>query len=253
MKKIDEFREEYYFLSNFFRTPVSYNGLVYKSSEAAFQAQKSLDPKIQEEFTTMTPREAKKYGKQVLLRGGWNEIRVDVMTDVVRAKFTQNEELGFRLLATGDAWLEEGNWWGDTFWGVCRGKGENHLGQCLMEVRKEIKDSFFREGKSVIYAGLHFGSQGLAVGFVEALEDGRLEKQSWIVGTENKEAAIAVCAKMASEQVKSFTLVVGEGVNETALTQALVALEVEVSVEVESSFRPRIAHQIAKHKLGLAW
>lgn len=32
----------------------------------------------------------------------------------------------------------EGNTWGDKFWGVCDGEGENHLGKLLMEVRAEL-------------------------------------------------------------------------------------------------------------------
>lgn len=29
----------------------------------------------------------------------------------------------------------EDNHWGDTFWGVCGGVGENHLGRLLEEIR----------------------------------------------------------------------------------------------------------------------
>ena len=39
----------------------------------------------------------------------------------------------------GNEELIEENWWNDTFWGVCRGVGKNHLGQILMKIRKEIK------------------------------------------------------------------------------------------------------------------
>jgi len=46
------------------------------------------------------------------------------------------------LLATGDAILEEGNSWGDTYWGVSRGYGENWLGILLMLVRGEIRGDF---------------------------------------------------------------------------------------------------------------
>ena len=40
MNKIDSFKDEYFFLSNFYEAPVEYDGLKYGSSEAAFQAQK---------------------------------------------------------------------------------------------------------------------------------------------------------------------------------------------------------------------
>jgi predicted NAD-dependent protein-ADP-ribosyltransferase YbiA (DUF1768 family) len=42
------------------------------------------------------------------------------------------------LKATGDEELVEGNWWNDTFWGVCNGVGENNLGKLLMKIRAEL-------------------------------------------------------------------------------------------------------------------
>ena len=44
------------------------------------------------------------------------------------------------LLSTEDSSLVEGNDWNDKFWGVCQGKGLNHLGRILMKVRKEVKE-----------------------------------------------------------------------------------------------------------------
>jgi predicted NAD-dependent protein-ADP-ribosyltransferase YbiA (DUF1768 family) len=60
------------------------------------------------------------------------------MREILIAKFSQNEDIKGKLLATGDTELIEGNTWGDTFWGVCRGEGTNWLGKLLMEVRTEI-------------------------------------------------------------------------------------------------------------------
>jgi hypothetical protein len=42
------------------------------------------------------------------------------------------------LLATKGHDLAEGNWWGDTFWGTCKGTGHNHLGKILMDIRSEL-------------------------------------------------------------------------------------------------------------------
>lgn len=58
------------------------------------------------------------------------------MTDLVRQKFTG--PLRRFLVETYPSDLVEGNTWGDTFWGVCRGVGENHLGWILMLVRDEM-------------------------------------------------------------------------------------------------------------------
>lgn len=59
------------------------------------------------------------------------------MRQLVRQKFSK-EPLQSRLLATGNAVLEEGNTWNDKFWGKFCGEGENHLGRILMEIRDEI-------------------------------------------------------------------------------------------------------------------
>ncbi len=60
------------------------------------------------------------------------------MLDLLRIKFTI-PTLRERLLATGDQTLIEGNTWGDTYWGVCRGVGLNNLGTLLMQVREECR------------------------------------------------------------------------------------------------------------------
>ena len=45
------------------------------------------------------------------------------------------------LLNTNNDYIEETNWWGDKYWGVCHktGEGQNILGQLLMNVRKIIE------------------------------------------------------------------------------------------------------------------
>jgi hypothetical protein len=63
------------------------------------------------------------------------------MERCVRAKFTSHPSLRARLLATGDAYLEEGNDWGDRVWGVSGGIGENRLGRILTQVRAELRQS----------------------------------------------------------------------------------------------------------------
>jgi predicted NAD-dependent protein-ADP-ribosyltransferase YbiA (DUF1768 family) len=61
------------------------------------------------------------------------------MLSALRIKF-KNPELRAMLLTTGDEELIEGNWWRDTYWGVCEGIGQNKLGKLLMQVREEIKN-----------------------------------------------------------------------------------------------------------------
>ena len=136
---INEFRGKYFFLSNYYNCPVTYNGLTYQNTEAAFHAQKDISRCS--EFVNLNPAEAKKLGRSVHLRKDWESIKDDIMYDVVFAKFEQNPHLISRLLATGNATLIEGNTWHDTYWGVDihTGIGQNKLGKILMEIRKQYQ------------------------------------------------------------------------------------------------------------------
>lgn len=140
MNKIDSFKGKYAFLSNFYEAPVEYDGLKFKNSEAAYQAQKCESYEQRKQFQEMDPSRAKRKGRHVILRHNWDKIKITEMLEIVRCKFQQNEDLKERLLATGDAHLEEGNDWGDTIWGTVNGKGQNNLGKILMQVREELKD-----------------------------------------------------------------------------------------------------------------
>lgn len=136
---INEFRGPYYFLSNFYEAPVTWNSITYRNNEAAFQSAKTNNITVRETFATMNPSTAKREGRRVTLRPDWEEVKYQVMYEICLAKFTQNRELRERLLTTGDEYLEEGNTWGDRIWGTVNGQGNNWLGKILMQVREEIK------------------------------------------------------------------------------------------------------------------
>jgi hypothetical protein len=139
--KIDSFTGSYRWLSNFHPVEVKLDGVTYSSTEHAYQAAKTLNlterRKVRE---AGKPGEAKKLGMKVNLRVDWEEIKLGIMEDLVRQKF-QYPDLKKALLGTGDSELVEGNTWGDVFYGVCKGKGQNHLGRILMRVREELKKS----------------------------------------------------------------------------------------------------------------
>lgn len=135
---INEFRGKYYFLSNFYETPVTWNGLTYLNNEAAFQPAKTFSDR--ECFTNLDPSSAKKLGRKVQLRSDWENVKDDVMYEICKAKFSQNTELKKRLLSTGNEHLEEGNTWGDKIWGTVNGIGENRLGKILMRIREELRN-----------------------------------------------------------------------------------------------------------------
>lgn len=136
---IKEFRGQYYFLSNFYNAKVEWEGITYLNNESAFQSAKVTDYDTRLKFANLDPSSAKRKGRNVQLRHGWENIKFDIMYEIVKAKFTQNEDLKIKLLATGDEELQEGNSWNDKIWGVCNGKGQNNLGKILMRVRSELK------------------------------------------------------------------------------------------------------------------
>jgi len=134
---ITSFSEENRFLSNFYPCVVEMEGIEYPSVEHAYQAAKTLNVAEREEIVLLTAGQAKRRGYRVTLRADWESIKLGIMEDLVRQKFNK-EILREKLLATGDAELIEGNDWGDKFWGVCNGEGENWLGRILMKIRSEI-------------------------------------------------------------------------------------------------------------------
>lgn len=139
---IDSFRDEYGFLSNFYPAEVEYAGKTYATSEHAYQASKTGYPDKEEEIRLAeTPWKAKKLGQSVRLRPKWDFLKDRVMYNILMSKFSQNEDLKEKLLATGDEILVEGNTWGDKYWGVCDGEGKNVLGILLMRVRQELQNA----------------------------------------------------------------------------------------------------------------
>lgn len=151
---IDCFDGQYAFLSNFyeFEPPIEvvYTGIdsigigkiTVNNTETAYQAGKAKNPVLYEKFT---PREAKKAGKRESLnpvqKSRWDSyMRLQLMERLLRKKFdNEHPQLQQMLLATGDEELVEGNYWRDTYWGVCDGVGENHLGKLLMKIRENLK------------------------------------------------------------------------------------------------------------------
>ena len=142
--RIESFQGPYSFLSNFHPAGIKYGpeGWTWPTVEHAYQAAKTDMPAERAEILeARTPGKAKRLGQDVTLRPGWNGGRRMVMLALLRLKF-QIPHLREWLLATGEVILIEGNNWGDTYWGVCNGHGDNHLGLLLMVVRGEIRGDF---------------------------------------------------------------------------------------------------------------
>jgi ribA/ribD-fused uncharacterized protein len=147
-KTIAGFVAEYRWLSNFFPCRVEWESRVYGSAEAAYHSGK-YPAAARDVFTRLEPDPALQYSRATRYDTAvWEARRVPTMREVIWAKFSQNPELATKLLATGDRYLEETNWWGDKFWGVYRGQGQNLLGKIIMDARARLaKQSAAARGK----------------------------------------------------------------------------------------------------------
>ena len=131
-------KDNYSWLSNMdlFPKPIIINNEIIKSSENYYQSRKTLDLDIRKKILEMSPYEAKKYCKAIELRNDWEDVRVTIMQEALDIKFSITY---YRLLLIGTIEpLVEDNYWNDTYWGVCRGIGENMLGKLLTILRERI-------------------------------------------------------------------------------------------------------------------
>lgn len=137
---ITSFEGKYSFLSNFYACQTEYHHVKYPTSEHAYQAAKTSNP-IQREAI-----DAKRMGRRVEIKSNWDEIKEEVMYEIVSNKF-KNKRMQAKLLATENEQLVEGNYWHDNYWGSCtcprclQKPKENKLGKILMRVREELKEA----------------------------------------------------------------------------------------------------------------
>lgn len=136
---------EYGMFSNMFPARFIVNGKSFPTNEHFFQAKKfeSTAPAYFETIRqAANAKSAKALGKSRKhpIRKDWNDARIAVMQEGLRAKFSQHLSLKAKLLETGDRELIE-NAPRDYFWGCgAKGTGQNKLGTLLMELRKEFKE-----------------------------------------------------------------------------------------------------------------
>ena len=133
---------EYGEFSNFARFPIKLKGKNWPTSEHYFQAMKFQSEKDSEKIRkSKTPTEAARLGRdrKKKLRKDWESVKISVMREAIRAKFTQHEDLRELLLSTGNAKLVERTE-NDAFWGDGGdGSGKNMLGRLLMKLRDELR------------------------------------------------------------------------------------------------------------------
>lgn len=140
--KFRSIKDEYGFLSNFYKSPLILNDCEWPTSEHYFQAQKFAGTKYETAI-----RHCKNamyaanmgHNRSLPLRSDWEQVKNEIMYNAVKAKFLQNKYIKEKLLSTGDSTLVEhtnNNWyWGDGG----NGQGKNILGKILMKVREELR------------------------------------------------------------------------------------------------------------------
>ena len=155
---VERFRREYYPFSNMYVLPHAIAtdcGIDVPTSEHAYMANRFVDIDVQEAVAVTRGAEddprsysdalAAKELAHDFIKQGAEQIftddiaRVALMRKVIEIKLERNPGIASLLLSTGSQAIEEGNTWGDTFWGISpigSGQGKNHLGNIYMELRK---------------------------------------------------------------------------------------------------------------------
>src|ERR1051326_9562677 len=99
---VREFEGQYRFLSNFWSCYIKVDGDWYPSVENAYQAMKMKHKANRARFQHIKASEAKRLGRLLPMRDDWDQVKLEVMYNLVRQKF-EDRKLQSNLLATGDA------------------------------------------------------------------------------------------------------------------------------------------------------
>ena len=137
-------REMYGGFSNFSKHIVDLDGHTWRTSEHYFQAMKfEGHPDYTDILNARDARTAADMGRDRTrpFRSDWDTVKDDIMRNILKAKFTQHEDLKELLLSTGDATIIEDTK-NDNYWGNGGDdSGKNMLGKLLMELRTELRES----------------------------------------------------------------------------------------------------------------
>ncbi|NND65772.1 MAG: NADAR family protein [Gammaproteobacteria bacterium] len=137
---------EFYVFDNFSSFQVEWRGRLWPTSEHAFQAAKFFDtaPDVAEKIhQARSAHDAKKIAASNSEKtpDNWGDIKLDVMTEICRAKLEQHEYIQWKLKDSGDLEIVEDSpkdaFWG---WGADR-KGRNELGKIWMRLRDELSQA----------------------------------------------------------------------------------------------------------------
>jgi ribA/ribD-fused uncharacterized protein len=137
------YEQDFYVLSNFSAFTLTWKGKRFDTSEAAYHWEKFHGDSLLQAMilTAQSAHAAFKIAEtnREFRRPDWDDVKVDIMRDILRAKAEQHEYVRRKLLATGDRELVE-NSWRDAFWGWGPNRdGRNQLGKLWMEIRGELR------------------------------------------------------------------------------------------------------------------
>ena len=142
----------YGWLGNMFPAPITYDGQIWRTSEALFQALRFEDLTIRE----MIRNDKSPMGAKLMMKKYKTKMVVEPMSTedlenmrlCLRLKFDQHPDIREKLLKTGDHLIfedieERPKTDRNKFWGAFKTNGQldgqNMLGKLLMELREELK------------------------------------------------------------------------------------------------------------------
>ena len=131
--------------SNLFPRSIVFEGRNFPTAEHAYQAGKARKQEVREWILSAPTPSLVAMAAHGLyswdIVPDWSQVKYDRMREVLRAKFTQHDDLKRLLLSTGDARIVEAGRVANAVnrtWGEVNGKGLNMLGVLLMELRAEL-------------------------------------------------------------------------------------------------------------------
>ena len=138
------YTREWYCLDNFASFKVEYKGVIYSTSEHAYQAAKFIEsaPEVAEEITnSFSAHDAQRIARENKdkICSDWELKKLQIMEEILREKLKQNPYVQKKLLQTGDYTIVEDSP-KDSYWGWGNDMdGYNHLGKLWMKLRQELR------------------------------------------------------------------------------------------------------------------
>lgn len=141
---IDCYERDFYVFSNFSSFQLIWKGKLYPTAEHAYHSEKFESPLVKEQIRNcFSAHEAFKMANDLKdwRVKNWDDIKVSIMEDILRAKVYQHPYVLKKLLQSGDRPIVECSW-RDDFWGWGPNKdGQNMLGKLWMKIREDYINS----------------------------------------------------------------------------------------------------------------